>query len=126
MNQPNQPQDFELMLAHAQLDRQISSTDAGANPFRVTVDPAMRLRLKRALFELIDNHDAALEEYVAQGKLNLGSYKEYVELFARCLRETMETREGVAYLLAGCGFDVEEKDINLSPEWRWTEQGTND
>lgn len=114
--------DFEIMLAQAASEHRLAATDAGANPFRVTIDPQMRNRLKRALFELIDNHDAALEEYVADHQLELSSYKEYIELFARCLRETMETKEGVSFLLKSCGFDVPEEDINLQPDWRWKEK----
>jgi len=114
--------DFEIMLAQAAGERSLAVTDAGANPFRVTIDPQMRNRLKRALFELIDNHDAALEEYVADGQLELSSYKEYIELFSRCLRETMETREGVSFLLKSCGFEVPEEEINLQPEWRWQDK----
>jgi hypothetical protein len=83
------------------------------------VDPVIRFRLKKALLELIDNHDLSLEQYVANGQLQLDSRKEYVELFARCLRETMETQEGVAYLLKACGFKVEAPEVNLYPDWRW-------
>lgn len=114
--------DFEIMLAQSAGEKRLAETDAGANPFRVTIDPQMRNRLKRALFELIDNHDAALEEYVAEDQLALSSYKEYIELFARCLRETMETPEGVSFLLKSCGFDVPEDEINLHPDWRWQEK----
>jgi hypothetical protein len=35
------------------------------------------------------------------------------------LKETMESREGVAYLLRSVGFDVHPEDINLNPELRW-------
>ncbi|MEO0454679.1 MAG: hypothetical protein AAFY98_11155 [Verrucomicrobiota bacterium] len=111
--------DYEIMLAHAERDRQLAQTDSGASPFRLSIDPVMRHRLKKALFELIDNHDAALEEYVGDGQLEMESYKEYIELFARCLRETMESQEGVAYLIKSCGFEVDEKDVNLNPDWRW-------
>jgi hypothetical protein len=93
--------------------------DPGANPFKVVIDPEMRARLRRALFELIDYHDEALAEHFADGKLALDSYKEYVELFARSLKETMESREGIAYLLRAAGFDVPANDINLQPELRW-------
>lgn len=113
------PTEFELMLAQSAAEQQLSTSDAGDSPFRTTIDPDMRIKLKRALFELIDNHDSALESYVAEGQLELGSYKEYIELFARCLRETMETPEGVAYLLKSCGFKANEDEINLEPEWRW-------
>jgi hypothetical protein len=93
--------------------------DPGANPFKVVIDPEMRQKLRRALFELIDFHDEALAEHFAEGKLALESYKEYVELFARSLKETMESREGVAYLLRAAGFEVPAPEINLDPELRW-------
>ncbi|MGF1678022.1 MAG: hypothetical protein ACFCUX_02385 [Candidatus Methylacidiphilales bacterium] len=115
----NHPTQFEIMLSQSAGEAHLSTNDAGANPFRLTIDPQMRIRLKRALFDLIDNHDDALEEYVADGQLDLASYKEYVELFARCLRETMDSKEGIAYLLKSCGFEVKEEEINLHPEWRW-------
>ncbi len=79
----------------------------------------MRLKLRRALIELIDYHDEALAEHFAEGKLELESYKEYIELFARSLKETMESREGVAYLLRAVGFNVPAEEINLDPELRW-------
>ncbi len=113
--------EYEIMLAEAEREKQLMVTDADASPFRLSIDPIMRHRLKKALFDLIDNHDAALESYVMDGKLKLDSYKEYIELFSRCLRETMETKEGVAYLIQSCGFTVEEDEINLHPEWRWDE-----
>jgi len=112
---------LELMLNKATADQELSTRDAGASPFKTVVDPAMRYRLKKALFELIDNHDRSLEEYVASGQLSLESYKEYIELFARCLRETMETKEGVAYLLKSCGFETVTEKVNTHPEWRWKE-----
>ncbi|MDD5260646.1 MAG: hypothetical protein PHD76_02255 [Methylacidiphilales bacterium] len=117
----NETQDLELMLIQRQAPAEIATTDAGASPFRTVVDPAMRVRLKKALLELIDNHDRSLETYVSNGQLKLDSYKEYIELFARCLRETMETREGVAYLLKSCGFEATPEEINLYPDWRWEE-----
>ncbi|NJK90367.1 MAG: hypothetical protein HC904_00165 [Blastochloris sp.] len=82
--------------------------------------PSCVIRLKRP-FELIDNHDNSLESYISSGQLSLESYKEYIELFARCLRETMETKEGVSYLLKSCGFDCPADQINLQPDWRWKE-----
>jgi hypothetical protein len=90
-----------------------------ATPFKVVIDPKMRLDLRRALIDLIDYHDEALAENFSEGKLALESYKEYIELFARSLKETMESREGVAYLLRSVGFDVHAEDINLQPELRW-------
>ena len=83
------------------------------------IDPKVRLDLRRALVDLIDYHDEALAEHFAQGKLALDSYKEYVELFARSLKETMESREGVSYLLRSVGFDVPPEEINIHPELRW-------
>ena len=79
----------------------------------------MRSRLRKALIELIENHDQELAKYVSEGFLELDSYKEYVELFARYLRDTMGTKEGVAYLLAECGFQVQAEEIILNRETRW-------
>ncbi len=95
------------------------ATDATANPFKLVVDPVMRLRLRKALFEMIENHDTQLADHVSAGNLALDSYKEYIEIFARSLRETMGTSEGVKYLLDSCGFQVELEEINLKPETRW-------
>ncbi len=94
--------------------------DPSASPFKVVVDPVMRAAIKKALFDLIDHHDDSLAGYVIDGKLALESYKEYVELFARALRETMESPEGVLYLLRSAGLDgVAPENVNLRPEWRW-------
>ena len=93
--------------------------DPSANPFKLVVDPVMRVKLRRALFDLIENHDAELANYVSDGLLALDSYKEYIEIFAKSLRESMGTREGVAYLLQACGFHTNPADINLDPETRW-------
>jgi len=95
------------------------ATDASANPFKLVVDPVMRVKLRKALFDLIENHDAQLAEYVAGGQLALDSYKEYIEIFARSLRDSMATAEGVHYLLESCGFRVDPAEINLHPETRW-------
>jgi len=99
--------------------RALAKADPGANPFKVVIDPKVRLDLRRALVDLIDYHDEALAEHFAQGKLALDSYKEYVELFARSLKETMESPEGVSYLMRSVGFDVSPEEINLNPELRW-------
>jgi hypothetical protein len=99
--------------------RLLAKADPGATPFKVVIDPKMRLELRRALMDLIEYHDEALAEHFAEGKLGLDSYKEYIELFARSLKETMESREGVAYLLRAAGFDVPLEQINLNPELRW-------
>ncbi|MBV9659292.1 MAG: hypothetical protein JO295_14425 [Verrucomicrobia bacterium] len=92
---------------------------AGASPFKLMVDPVMRQRLREALFKLIDHHDESLAAYVAEHKLSLDSYKEYIELFARSLRETMDSEDGVRYLLKAAGFDTEGEKVNLQPVWRW-------
>jgi hypothetical protein len=95
------------------------ATDASASPFRLVVDPLMRERLRRALAALIENHDDEMARHVCEGRLALDSYKEYVEIFASSLRQTMESREGVSYLLRAAGFDVKPEEINLQPEIRW-------
>ena len=112
--------DYRLVSADpAPLKKELAKPDPGATPFKVVVDPEMRLRLRRALIELIDYHDEALAEHFAEGKLSLESYKEYIELFARSLKETMESREGVSYMLRAVGFEVRPDEINLQPELRW-------
>ncbi len=117
------PRDYELVATAAApapaLRKELAVPDPGATPFKVVVDPEMRLKLRRALIELIDYHDEALAEHFAEGKLELESYKEYIELFARSLKETMESREGVAYLLRAVGFNVPVAEINLDPVLRW-------
>jgi hypothetical protein len=102
-----------------EVSRDPMPSDPSANPFRLVVDPVMRLRLRKALADLIDSHDAELARYVSDGALYLDSYKEYIELFARSLRETMHSKEGVAYLMESCGFETNMEDINLYPETRW-------
>ena len=112
--------DYQLVAAANPLVRkEPSRPDAGATPFKIVVDPEMRAKLRRALFELIDYHDEALAEHFAEGKLALDSYKEYVELFARSLKETMESREGVASLPRAAGFEGPAEQINIKPELRW-------
>jgi hypothetical protein len=111
--------DLSLQTLTFDLSQEPIPSDPGANPFRLVVDPVMRVRLRRALFDLIESHDQELARYVAEGSLALDSYKEYIELFARSLRETMTSREGVAYLLEACGFTIEKEKINLYPETRW-------
>lgn len=97
-------------------------SDPAANPFKLVVDPVMRVRLRKALFDLVESHDQELARYVGEGSLALDSYKEYIELFAHSLKQTMSSREGVAYLLQACGFEVGKEDINLAPETRWKVQ----
>lgn len=116
-----EPRDFQIVsTTHTpSLQRTLAKPDAAANPFRIVIDPKVRVDLRRALIDLIDYHDEALAEHFSEGKLALDSYKEYIELFARSLKETMESREGVAYLLRSVGFDVRPDEINLDPELRW-------
>ena len=118
-----EPRDYELVATVAAQvpppKKELALPDPGATPFKLVVDPEMRVKLRRALIELIDYHDEALAEHFAEGKLELESYKEYIELFARSLKETMESREGVAYLLRAVGFEVPPEEINLEPVLRW-------
>ncbi|GDX10444.1 hypothetical protein LBMAG57_22160 [Verrucomicrobiota bacterium] len=102
-----------------EITRDAVLADPSANPFKLVVDPVMRIKLRRALFDLIENHDAELANYVSDGLLALDSYKEYIEIFAKSLRESMGTNEGIAYLLRACGFHTNPADINLNPETRW-------
>jgi hypothetical protein len=111
------PSNFQLVPAP---QREVPAVpDPGASPFRIVVDPQMRLQLRRALIDLIDNHDEALAAHYSDGKLNLESYKEYIEVFARSLKETMGSPEGVSYLLRAVGFDVPPEKVNLKPDLRW-------
>ncbi|NBV33037.1 MAG: hypothetical protein EBR81_04385 [Proteobacteria bacterium] len=110
---------YNLATLPFEISRDPVPSDPSANPFRLVVDPVMRLRLRKALMDLIDSHDAELAKYVSDGALALDSYKEYVELFARSLRETMHSKEGVAFLLESCGFDIDSENVNLYPETRW-------
>src|SRR5438477_9628804 len=117
--EPNR--DFHIVATNPQGIRtnSLAKPDPGATPFKVVIDPKLRLDLRRALIDLIDYHDDALAENFSQGKLLLESYKEYVELFARSLKETMESRKGVSYLLRSVGFEIRPEEINLDPELRW-------
>ena len=116
----DEPRDYQLVSSdQTSLKKELAKPDPGATPFKVVVDPEMRLKLRRALVDLIDYHDESLAEHFAEGKLALDSYKEYIELFARSLKETMESREGIAYLLRAVGFEVAPEEINLNPELRW-------
>ncbi len=113
------PYDRSLATLSFDVSSEPIPSDPAANPFRLVVDPVMRIRLRRALFDLIESHDQELARYVGEGTLTLDSYKEYIELFARSLRETMSGREGIAYLLEACGFRVDKEEINLFPDTRW-------
>ena len=116
--QPVESDEADLDL-DSDVGLEIVALDAGASPMKLVVDPDMRSRLRDGLLALIECHDEEIARFVGQGQLSLDSYKEYVELFARSLRECMESKEGVGYLLRCCGFEVPEKDVNLAPEWRW-------
>ena len=120
MNEPISSQ--TLTTLNFEVAREPALTDPAANPFKLVVDPVMRAKLRRAIFELIESHDTELAKYVSEGSLALDSYKEYVELFAHSLKQTMGTREGVAFLLHACGFELSKDDINLAPETRWKVQ----
>jgi hypothetical protein len=113
--------DFRIVARddHGAPREALARRDVGSTPFKVVIDPKIRLELRRALIELIDYHDEALAEHFAEGKLALDSYKEYIELFARSLKETMDSPEGISYLLRAVGFDVPAEEINLRPELRW-------
>jgi hypothetical protein len=120
MKVTNTPTDVALAATTSfEVSNEPAPTDPTANPFRLVVDPVMRVRLRKALFDLIESHDQELARYVADGTLALDSYKEYIELFARSLRETMSSKEGITYLLESCGFQINKDDINLYPETRW-------
>jgi len=111
--------DYSITPRSFEISQEPVVSDPGASPFRLVIDPVMRARLRRALFDLIENHDQQLAQHFSDGRLSLDSYKEYIEIFASSLRQTMESPEGVAYLMQSCGFDVKPEDINLQPETRW-------
>lgn len=114
------PMKPELEMILSNRESGAVAKDPGANPFKLMVDPALRMRLRQALTDLINDHENTLATYVSEGKLALESYKEYIELFARSLKETMDSVEGVSYLLKSAGFtNVSADTINLKPDWRW-------
>ena len=120
MNDPLQ--DHALTTVKFDVSNEPLPSDPGANPFKLVVDPVMRVRLRKALFDLIENHDMELARYVGEGSLALDSYKEYIELFSHSLKQTLSSREGVSYLLQACGFEVQKEDVNLQPVTRWKVQ----
>src|SRR5205823_12407726 len=109
--------DFEIVsTTHAPaLQKMLAKPDAAGNPFKIVIDPKVRMDLRRALIDLIDYHDEALADHFADSKLALDSYKEYIQLFARSLKETMESREDASYLLRSVVFHVRPHDINPNP-----------
>ena len=118
-NDPAEQSLTPLNSMNFEVTKDTAPMDPTGNPFKLVVDPVMRARLRRAIFDLIESHDTELAKYVSEGSLALDSYKEYIELFAHSLKQTMGTREGVAYLLNASGFEVNKDDINLLPETRW-------
>ena len=110
------------MSEPAEFAEPVVPADPTASPFKLAVDPALRAKLRKALIELVDNHDSELAKYVSEGFLELETSQEYIELFARHLRDTMSTKEGVAYLLSACGFTVDLATIRLDREATWKVQ----
>src|SRR6476619_1168753 len=112
----DESRDFEIVsTTHTPvLQKMLAKPDAGANPFKIVIDPKVRMDLRRALIDLIDYHDEALADHFAEGKLTLDSYKEYIELFARSLKETIESREGVSYFRLGYALAGRPDEINLA------------
>lgn len=110
---------FNISNLPFEMTREPVPSNPLANPYRVVVDPAMRVRLRKALGDLIDSHDAELSKYISEGSLGVENYKEYVEMIARSLRDTLASKEGVSYLLEAIGFDIDPDTINLNPETRW-------
>ena len=88
-------------------------------PFKVVIDPEMRLKLRRALIELIDYHDEALAEHFAEGKLDT----RILQGIHRTLRAQFEGNNGKprrrGLSPARVGFEVRSEEINLNPELRW-------
>ena len=94
-----------------------------ANPFRRVIDPDVTTALQEALARLVHDHQLQVAYMVESGQLEVGSYKEYVELLSRFLRETIGSKAGVKYLLDSCGLEgATEDSINLNPELRWTQK----
>src|SRR5207237_5006539 len=93
--------DFEIVsTTHTPaLQKMLAKPDAGANPFKIVIDPKVRMDLRRALIDLIDYHDEALADHFAEGTLALDSYKESMELFAPSWKKTMKSREAGSYFL---------------------------
>ena len=101
------PHDFRIVATEQKGVRKESLTkaDPAATPFKVVIDPKVRLDLRHALIDLIDYHDEALAEHFAEGKLALESYKEYIELFARSLKVLLAALGGLRS--AGRGYQFE-------------------
>lgn len=89
------------------------------NPFKVKFDPDVLGKVNEAVRVMMERYDTELAMGFAEGRLSVDSYKEYIELLAHSLRETMSTPAGVRHLFEACGFNVPEQEINLAPEVRW-------
>src|SRR5207244_4748018 len=92
--------DFQIVAADKKSlsKRSLAKPDHAATPFKIVIDPKMRMDLRRALIDLIDYHDEALAEHFAECKLALDSYNEYIELFARSMKNTMYSLDEVTYI----------------------------
>jgi hypothetical protein len=57
----DESRDFEIVsTTHTPaLQKMLAKPDAGANPFKIVIDPKVRMDLRRALIDLIDYHDEA-------------------------------------------------------------------
>lgn len=101
-----------------------SLKSVSGSPFRRVIDPDLRDSLQEALVRLTEDHQHQVSYMVENGQLSVDSYKEYVELLARFLRDTIGSKAGVKYLLDACGLtDATEEEINLEPELRWQNKG---
>ena len=63
--------DFQIVRPEQNKTRTLAKADPSATPFKVVIDPKVRMELRRALVDLIDYHDDALADHFAQGKLTL-------------------------------------------------------
>ena len=73
-----EPRDYQLVASPEPAPvakKELALPDPSATPFKIVVDPEMRMKLRRALIELIDYHDESLAEHFSEGKLELESYK---------------------------------------------------
>src|SRR2546430_2700129 len=50
--------------------RDAALADPSASPFKLVVDPEMRMKLRRALLEIVETHDEELAKYVSEGMLS--------------------------------------------------------
>ena len=83
MSDPNT--ESQLASLTYDISRDPLPTDSGANPFKLVVDPIMRIKLRRALFEMIETHDQELARYVSDGTLALDSRSEERRVGKECI-----------------------------------------